>query len=183
LPLPLLLLLLVLNGLQVWAEFQQLHGEQLSSQTKVTEKALISKAKAGIRKSLIQSFSPYLRSDTATLLLTKGYVTPAAARQGRVTLAGGGSAAAAAAVDGDGAAAAAGEGEEEQSEDAAAAAAAAAGGGGGKKAKGRGSVGFLRRSHNARHAAASVAVVSVPDSMEDVGPYNLLDRDDAAAEE
>jgi hypothetical protein len=137
----------------------------------ISEKALISKAKAGIRKCIIQSFSPYVRSDTATPVLTKGYLTPAAARQGRVTLAGG---------DGGGAAAAAGEGE--QSGDTAAE--AAAGAGGGKKPKGRGSgAGFLRRSYNAQHAAASVAVLSVPDSMDHVGPFNLLDRDNADAEE
>jgi hypothetical protein len=60
--------------LQVWAEFKHLHGQQLESQDKISEKLLISKAKASIRQRIIQSFSAYVRSDTAQPLLTKGYV-------------------------------------------------------------------------------------------------------------
>jgi hypothetical protein len=61
--------------LQVWAEFNHLHGQQMASQDKITEKLLITKAKASIRQRIIQSFDAYIRSDIAQPLLTKGYVT------------------------------------------------------------------------------------------------------------
>lgn len=64
---------------QVLAEFLHLHGKDLDARTDITTKQLVTLAKAAIRKSVIQSYSPYVRTDTANPYLTQGYVPRGAA--------------------------------------------------------------------------------------------------------
>lgn len=64
---------------QTWAEFTHLHGKDLDSSPHMTAKLLTTLAKSIIRKSVIQSFDPYIRSDAAAPYLTQGYVPRGAA--------------------------------------------------------------------------------------------------------
>jgi hypothetical protein len=153
----------------VWAEFLHLHGEQLAAHEAIsTSKVLVTKAKASIRKAIIQSFSPYARADTATPYLTKGYHVLGGGSSGRLSgllAAPPAAAAAAAAASGgseDDSPTTQQDGEGDLGGSGPAAAAAAVRGG--------------RQRHSVSAASASrtaAAAAGMPDSIGDIGPLNL----------